>query len=151
MKNFLLLLLIGCSTIVWSQDKKDSFDPILAKELGADDYGMKKYILVILKTGNADLKDKEKINSLFRGHMENIEKMAAEGKLVIAGPFFKNEKNYRGIYIFNLSDFSEAEKLLQSDPAIASGLLASECYEWYGSAALKTYLPIHEKIAKSKP
>ena len=45
----------------------------------------------------------------------------------------------------------EAIDLLQTDPAIKSGLLAYEIFTWYGSAALPEYLPFSEKIWKSNP
>jgi hypothetical protein len=35
--------------------------------------------------------------------MENIQRLAKEGKLALAGPFStKNERDYRGIFIFNV-------------------------------------------------
>ena len=35
-----------------------NYDPVLAEKLGGDDSGMKKYILVILKTGTNQTTDK---------------------------------------------------------------------------------------------
>jgi len=40
------------------------------------------------------------INEKFRGHLDNINRLVKEEKLVVAGPMCKNEKNYRGIFIF---------------------------------------------------
>jgi hypothetical protein len=37
---------------------------------------MKRYVLVILKTGPNDLKDKELRQKYFNGHFENIKRMA---------------------------------------------------------------------------
>ncbi|MEO6051165.1 MAG: hypothetical protein ABIP78_07520, partial [Pyrinomonadaceae bacterium] len=77
------------------------FDAELAKKLGADDLGMKHYVLVILKTGAKDaaFKGKER-DDILAGHMANIGRLAEEGKLAVAGPFEKNDKGYRGLYIF---------------------------------------------------
>ena len=36
-----------------------------------------------------------------------------EGKLAVAGPFGKNDKSYRGLYIFNVSTIGEAQKLVE--------------------------------------
>ena len=47
----------------------------------------------------------------FEGHMENINRLAKEGKLVVAGPFMKNDRNYRGIFIFNCKTVEEAQKI----------------------------------------
>lgn len=128
-----------------------NFDPQLAQKLGADDYGMKSYILVMLKTGTNQTTDTDFINACFRGHMENINRLAAEGKLIVAGPLGRNEKTYRGIFILNAATLGEAEALLQTDPAISERLLDAELYNWYGSAALPMYLDFSEKIWKLKP
>lgn len=129
-----------------------NYDKELAKKLGADDYGMKSYFFVILKTGENTTTDKELINEYFRGHLDNINRLVEEGKLIVAGPLGKNEKNYRGIFIIdNISSLEEAKKLMLTDPAIKNGLLDYEIYNWYGSAALPEYLPASEKIWKMKP
>lgn len=127
------------------------YNKALADSLGADDYGMKMYTFVILKTGTNTTTDKKLTDSLFAGHMANIGRLAAEGKLVVAGPMKKNEKNYRGIFIFNVSTIEEARQLLSTDPAIKEQLLDAEIYQWYGSAALPLYLPSHDRIQKKNP
>lgn len=128
-----------------------TFDKALADSLGADEYGMKPYMLVILKTGSDTSAGKEKTDQLFRGHMANINKMATEGKLVVAGPFGKNDRRYRGIFILNVKTEVEAKSLLANDPAISGNLLAAEIYSWYGSAALPLYLDDHKKIERAAP
>lgn len=128
-----------------------NYDPELAQKLRADDYGMKSYILVILKTGTNQTTDKEFISDCFRGHMENIKRLVDEGKLVVAGPLGKNDNTYRGIFILNVATIEEAQSLLQTDPAVKEGLLDAELYKWYGSAALPEYLPASDKIWKSNP
>jgi uncharacterized protein YciI len=125
-----------------------TYNKALADSLGADEYGMKMYTFVILKTGENKTTDKAKIDSAFKGHMANISKLAANGKLVVAGPMGKNDKNYRGIFIFNVKTVAEAQELLKGDPAVQSGILAAEIYPWYGSAALHVYLETHKKIEK---
>lgn len=128
-----------------------NFDPVLAQKLGGDDYGMKSYVLVILKTGTNQTTDKELINKSFRGHMENINHLVKEGIMVVAGPLGKNDKAYRGIFILNVTTFEEAESLLQNDSAIKEGILDFDLYKWYGSAALPEYLDFSDKIWKQKP
>ncbi|MDP1621845.1 MAG: DUF6265 family protein [Bacteroidales bacterium] len=128
-----------------------NYDHVLANKLGADDYGMKSYILVILKTGTNQTTDKTLINNGFRGHLDNIGQLVKEEKMVVAGPFSKNDHGYRGIFILNVTSIEEAEKLLQTDPAIQEGLLAVELFKWYGSAALPEYLKYSDKIWKLKP
>jgi uncharacterized protein YciI len=128
-----------------------NYDHELAQKLGADDYGMKSYILVILKTGSNQTTDKDFISKCFRGHMENIGRLVEEGKLIVAGPLGKNDKTYRGIFILDVKTIEEAQSLLQTDMAIKEGLLDAELYPWYGSAALSEYLPASDKIWKLKP
>lgn len=128
-----------------------NYDSRLAEKLGADDYGMKKYVLVVLKTGINQSQDKEFVEKCFRGHLDNINRLVKEGKMIVAGPLTKNEKTYRGIFILNVADFDEAEKVLQRDAAIKEGLLDFELFSWYGSAALPEYLPFSDKIWKAQP
>ena len=126
--------------LLLAQSSNPHYNKTLADSLGGDEYGMKMYVLVILKTGTATL-DKKVTDSLFGGHMANIGRLATEGKLVVAGPLKKNEKNYRGIFIFNVKTLDEAKELLVTDPAVKAKVLDAELFQWYGSAALPMYLP----------
>ena len=144
----LALIMSSCGTT--KQLAKTKYDARLAQKLGADELGMKMYVLVILKTGDAKIEDKAVRDSLFRGHFANINKLANEGKLVVAGPLEKNENQYRGIFILDVKTFAEANLLLQNDPTISQGIFKAEMYEWYGSAALPVYMQTHKKIEKTK-
>jgi uncharacterized protein YciI len=79
--------------------------------------------------------------------MENIERMAKEGKLVVAGPFM-DEGELRGIYVFNVKTVEEARALTSTDPAIKAGRLSMELHPWYGSAALMEVNDLHNRIQK---
>ena len=103
MKRILLLLIgIVFSFGISAQETNLNFNEKLALELGADDYGMKSYVLVLLKTGKNRSKDQNLINESFAGHFSNMNELSKQGKLVVAGPMGKNLKNYRGIFIFNV-------------------------------------------------
>ena len=131
-------------------DKSTSdYDEKLAKEMGADDYGMRKYVMAFLKLGPNRTSDKEEADKLQAAHMANIKRLAAEGKLAIAGPFLDNG-DLRGIYIFNVETVEEAKILTESDPAIKAGSLVMELHPWYGSAALGFVNKYHEKVSKIK-
>ena len=149
MKNILLLILSFLFSIASAQ-QENKYDEKLAGELGADEYGMKTYVFCILKTGSNTTATPEEQSKLFKGHMENITKLSNEGKLVVAGPFMKNDKNYRGIFIFNVSTIEEAKKLVESDPAVQAKIFEAELTLWYSSAALQEVEKIHEKISKTK-
>ncbi len=130
-----------------SSDKKYAYDEALAKHLGGNKYGMKKYVMAFLKAGPTKLSDSIARVRLQEAHMSNISRMAEEGTLIIAGPFLDNQP-IRGIYIFNLESLEEAKKLTETDPAIKAGTLEMELHPWYGSAALQETFRIHKSIVK---
>jgi uncharacterized protein YciI len=149
-KSIFLLLLLSFCTALFSQETESKYDEKLAKSLNADERGMKKYVFCLLKTGSNTTATKEESQKLFEGHMTNIGRLAKEGKLVLAGPFMKNERNYRGIYIFNVNSIEEAKEFVATDPAVQSNLLEAELTLWYGTAAIQEILKIHDKIVKPK-
>ncbi|WPU97660.1 YciI family protein [Mucilaginibacter sp. cycad4] len=126
---------------------KPVYDAALAKKLGADDYSMKKYVLAFLKEGPTQLKDSAANMQLQMAHLKNIGRLAAEGKLVVAGPFLDNQP-LRGIFIFNVETIEEAQKLTETDPAIKAGALVMELHPFYCSAALMQVVPIHNTLQK---
>ncbi|HEY9083099.1 MAG TPA: YciI family protein [Vicingaceae bacterium] len=145
-----LLITFSCFSVK-AQIDSTHYDKALADSLKADDYGMRMYYFVILKTGTNTSDNKEEISAAFRGHLDNINKLVKEGKLIVAGPFGKNEKQYRGLFIFIAENKEEVEKFLSTDPAVAQSFLEAEIYDWYGSAALPTYLPYAKKVSKKNP
>ena len=149
-KLFLALMLV-CAGPVVTAAENPSFDPELAKKLGADERGMKRYVLCILKTGpkDAEIKGDERAK-IFEGHFANIVRLGDEGKLAVAGPFGKNDKSYRGLYIFNVPTIEEAEKLVALDPAVKAGVFVPDLTLWYGSAAMTVVNDTHKRIQKPK-
>lgn len=151
MKHYIIVLvLVICGLSLGAQTNTQTYDSVLAKKLGADDYGMKTYVLVILKTGPNKIEAGTERDKLFVGHMTNINKLADEGKLVIAGPMGKNEKNYEGIFILNVKTIEAARELLKGDPAINEKVLDTELFIWYGSAAIIEYLKVAKSIEKKQ-
>ncbi len=143
-----LLFLIAISALSTSAIAQSKYDKKLADSLGADEYGMKKYVLAILKTGPAKIEDKKVTDSLFRGHMDNINRLVKEKKLIVAGPLGKNDLTYRGIFILDVPTVEQARALVDTDPTVKSGVFAVEYLPWYGSAALPVYLETSERISK---
>ena len=131
-----------------AQKTNPNYDAELAQKLGADDYGMKTYVFVMLKTGSNTSTEKEPRNLAFKGHMDNIGRLVEEGKLIVAGPMGANDNNCRGIFILDVATLEEAEALMQTDPAIKANYLKPEMYLWYGSAALSEYLEASDKVWK---
>ena len=163
--NFLTLLLtftifIGCNAATENPSEtagpntasgdSTSYNSQLAQELGADEYGMHRYVVAFLKAGPNRDQDSTTAAELQRAHMQNIQRMADEGKLVLAGPFM-DDGPIRGLYIFDVDSIEEAEKLTETDPAIQQGRLTMELHPWYGSAAVKKINELHQQISKNNP
>lgn len=143
----LLSVLLFCVTAL-GQTTNPKYDSLLAKKVGADDFGMKSYVFVVLKSGENKSTDKAFKDSCFAGHMKNINHMVEIKKLVVAGPFGKNDNNFRGLFIMSVANIDEAKKLLEGDPAVKEKFLTAEYYPWYGSAALSEYLEASDKVWK---
>lgn len=147
MKTLILPILLFLA-ICGSAYSQDGYDENLAKKLGADEYGMKKYVMAFLLRGDKvnDFTEEQR-SEIQAGHMANIGKMAEMGKLILAGPFMGNDE-LRGIYIFDVQTLEEAKALTETDPAIQAGVLKMDLKEWYGSAALMTLPEIYPKVTK---
>jgi uncharacterized protein YciI len=132
-------------------EASSKFDAELAKKVGADERGMREYVLVILKTGPKDAEVQgDARKAVFKGHFENMSRLAKEGKLAVAGPFDDPKKVYRGLFIFAVKTVEEARALADTDPTVKSGVLVAEYVPWYGSASLMLSNEFHEKVqAKS--
>lgn len=132
-------------------ETSSGIDSVLAVKLGADEYGMKNYVMALLKRGPRRwMIDSITASNLQKAHMANITRLADEGKLVVAGPFTDNT-DLKGIYVFDVKTIEEAQKLCETDPAIKAGSLMMELHPWYGSAAILQIPAIHNKIAKKQP
>jgi len=150
MKTLFYILFTFLIFVNSNAQESPKYDENLAKSLHSDEYGMKQYVFCILKTGSNTTATKEERTKFFEGHMANINKLANEGKLVLAGPFMKNDRNYRGLYIFNVETIEEALILVESDPAVQAIIFEAELTPWYGSAAIQEVPKIHKTIQKTK-
>jgi uncharacterized protein YciI len=133
------------SPLVFDVDER--FDPAAAAHYGADEYGVKKYVMAFLKKGPNPSADKERAAELQRAHLKNITRLAEEGFLLLAGPFF-GDGELRGIYLFDVGTIEEARELTNTDPAIQAGALEMELKEWYGSAAIMTIPSLSKKLSR---
>ena len=142
------LLLVLVTSLTFSQTNTEvKYDSVKAQKYGADEYGMKKYVMAFLKRGpNKDI-DSTKRAELMNAHLTNIFRLADEGKLVLAGPFL-NDGELRGIYIFDVENLDEAKKLTETDPAIQQGTLSMELIPWYGTAALMEVNELSKTLVK---
>lgn len=151
---FIAAFIYSCGSTVENEPLVESynsdglvFDSLLAQEVGADPYGMRQYVMAYLKAGPNRDQDSLEAARIQRAHLDNITRMANEGKLVLAGPFM-DDFEVKGIYIFAVETVEEAEALTNSDPAVQAGRLVMELHPWYGSAALMMLGELHSKVAK---
>jgi uncharacterized protein YciI len=140
----LLVAAIVLTSVIQAQSR---YDAALAATLKADDMGMRTYVMALLKAGPNRDRPRDEAQRLQAAHRANINRLAAEGKLVLAGPF-ADDGVLRGIYIFDVPTVAEAEALTKTDPAIQAGQLVMELHPWYGSAAVMMIPEIHAKIEK---
>jgi uncharacterized protein YciI len=122
------------------------YDAELARRVGADERGMRKYVLVVLKTGATRVPDGAERDAMFAGHFANIERLAKAGQLALAGPFSKDPSGWRGLYVFAVDGIDAARKLVETDPVVQKGEMVPEFHEWYGSAAAMLLPEWHERL-----
>src|SRR5690606_29022075 len=103
-----------------------TYDAALAERTGVDDYGMRSYVLVVLKTGPTPVTYAEARKAMFAGHFANMERLSESGKLVVAGPFSKDPDGWRGLFVFAVDSVEEARNLTANDPVIVNGEMVAE-------------------------
>jgi uncharacterized protein YciI len=124
-----------------------AYDAELARSVAADEHGMRKYVLVILKSGPTPVPAGKERDAMFKGHFDNINRLAAEGKLALAGPL-DGVDGRRGLFILAVPEVEEARQLVATDPVVAKGEMVAEYHKYYGSAALMLVNEQHRKVAK---
>jgi uncharacterized protein YciI len=91
------------------------------------------FILVLLvRPANAPDLPKAELDRLQEGHMANMQRLAAEGKLFKAGPTEDfSGRNVRGIFVLKTESVDEAKAWVATDPSVKAGRLAPEFLKWY--------------------
>jgi len=125
-------LVVACSNEYKSPEvsttQPEKYD--LSKDTSIYSGEMKRYWLVLLQKGpnrNQDSISAEKIQA---AHMANINRLAKEGKLIMAGPIGV-EDDLRGIFIMNCTDSAEVENFVKTDSAVITGRLIMKYYPWW--------------------
>ncbi len=126
-----------------------SYDAALATRLGADEHGMRSYVMVLLRTGPTPMPAGPERDAMFRGHFANMKRLADEGKLVLAGPF-DGVDGWRGLFVFAVRSIDEAKQLAATDPVLMQGEMVAEYHRYHGSAALMLVPDAHERLAKKR-
>jgi uncharacterized protein YciI len=144
----LLLAAVAVSATAQAQGPASpAFDAELAKSLGGNDNGMRRYVFVILRTGPNKVPAGPERTDMFAGHMANIQRLANERKLAYAGPL-DGVDGARGIFILAVDSIDEAKALVATDPVIIKGEMVAEYHTHFGSAGLMMVNQVHSKIIK---
>lgn len=146
-------LLAGCAALAFAaplaqaQAPAPAYDAELAKSLGGNDNGLRSYVLVILKTGPNKMAEGDARKAMFKGHFANMERLAKEKKLALAGPL-DGVDGWRGVFVIATSDIAEAKRHVDTDPVIVNGEMVAEYHKFMSSAALMMVNEVHNKIVK---
>ncbi|HVS19455.1 MAG TPA: YciI family protein [Planctomycetota bacterium] len=101
------------------------------------------YTLVLIRTGpNDGTLDADARRAAFAGHFANMERMAQERQLLLAGPYgaTKHAGDLRGLFVLDTSDLDEAAQWAASDPTTQSGVFVLEHH------TLATAMPLGEML-----
>ena len=105
MARFLIVVFLGVSTLSFSQEANHVF------------------VFLNSKPDKAQISKAEQ-DTLQAKHMRNIERLVAEGKMIVAGPF----EGGGGIFIFKSGSVSEVRQWLSTDPAVKANRWDIEIY-----------------------
>jgi uncharacterized protein YciI len=130
LKTLLACIAAICS-IIFSWNEKNEIDVITSANKDTTPvYEMKKYWLTFLYKGPNRNHDSITAARIQKAHIKNIERLAAEGKIVMAGPM-GYDKDLRGIFIIDAKDSTEAASYIKTDSAIIIGRLRFEVHPWW--------------------
>lgn len=103
-------------------------------------YHMKQYWFVLYTTGaDTTSMDSTASATLLQAHLAHQDEQSSRGLIVMAGPYGKNDVNWRGLLLYDCETREEVEGYLRQDPMVKAGRLAFDVAPWYG--AVGTTLP----------
>lgn len=100
----------------------------------------KSYTFVFLNNKpDKEVLSKEKSDSIMQGHMDNIGRLAKEGKLLAAGPF----EGGGGLFVLNTTSVDEANQWLATDPGVKAKRWNIEMFPF--TPTVNSICPVGEK------
>ena len=108
---------------------------------------------VWIRTGpqDAELQGAER-DAVFAGHFSNMTRLAAEGSLLVAGPFGepRAEPDQRGIFVLAAPDLATARALAGTDPTARAGVFVLDVEPFQCGDPLERLNELHEAaVARS--
>jgi uncharacterized protein YciI len=148
MKALLALLLALPLTLPMSAAAQTpAYDEALAQRTGANENGMRSYVLVILKSSATPVPKGEARDAMFRGHFANMKRLSEAGILKVAGPL-DGQQGRRGIFILAVPDVETAKAHVATDPVIVQGEMEAEYHRFFSSAALMLIPELAPQVTK---
>jgi len=124
-KLFIGLLILFTVNTVYAQRE-------FSYEEGDTTFTMKRYVFMMLDSGGTKSKDSIEAAKFQEKHMAHLNKLAEDGKLIMAGPF-EGGGEHRGLLIFDVESVEEALELEGEDPSVKSGRLKMNAFYWWGA------------------
>jgi len=121
--NNMFISFIVLLTCLWLSQE------VIAQENEEPKYEMKTYQMVFLYKGSNRNQDSLEVEKIQAEHLANIKRLVDEEKLIVAGPFL-DDKDLRGIFIFDVETEEEVRDLVETDLAIKTGRLRYEIHPW---------------------
>jgi len=142
-----LSLLIPFALLAWTPAAQEAAAARRPTQGDAD------LIFVLLKAGTPkEKRTAEESTKLQAAHLANIRKLADEGSLVLAGPFGPGgDPATRGLFVFDVPNIADAERLTETDPAVKAGTLVLEAFPMRATAALRTLGDLEKESAATRP
>ena len=123
------MMFIGCG----QQETETSVKEIIPLHLK----NPKTYYFGIIE-GYPDKADipEEEVNEIQKQHLANITRLANEGSMKLAGPFWLegNVHTVRGLFLYDVPTIDSAKVLVATDPAVQNNRLVVRVLPWLGSA-----------------
>ena len=129
MKKIIFLLAVVASFAALARNNSTIHTPITILD-STPVYEMKQYWLVLLFRGPNRSQDSISAAKIQQAHMSNIERLAAQGKIIMAGPM-GDKGDLRGIFIMDGTDSVEIANHIKVDSAIVTGRLRFEIHPWW--------------------
>lgn len=100
------------------------------------------YIYVIRPTRPAMLTEgpNQAEKEALGGHIEHLNTLAREGVVLLAGRTQTADENTFGIVIFKAGSYGEAQRLMESDPAVSAGVMQANLYPYKVAVLSETYV-----------
>jgi uncharacterized protein YciI len=79
---------------------------------------------------NQEKLPEDEAERLQKGHIANLERLHAEGKLLMAGPLGEAGR-LRGIVVLNVPSLDDVKACFKDDPFVKIGRMEMEAYKWF--------------------